>query len=79
MSDTIEVLAIRAFYLRGRVIEAGTVASVPASDAAQVVGTGRAEYVNPADRELASAASRAEDARQCPFGQGHSQSFARGY
>lgn len=79
MNDAIEVLAVRAFYMYGEVVAAGTVASLPAADAAVAVSTGRAQYVHPEERELAIAAARADDAKRCPDVPDRAESWVRRY
>lgn len=59
--DEIKIRATRAFYLRGQVVPAGAVVGADPVDAAAAVATGRAVYVNAADREVANAAVRRAD------------------
>ncbi len=58
---TIMIRATRAFYLHGLDVPAGVAVQADPVDAAAVVATGRAVYVDPADREVAAAAVRLAD------------------
>ena len=66
MNIEIKIRALRPFFLKGRAVVAGAVVSATPCDAWQVVGTRRAEYVNPDDSEIAKAAIQAAAAKASP-------------
>lgn len=79
-TSLITIRAVRALFLHGQVVPAGSVIEVDPCDAALACATGRAAYVDPEDRARAIEAQRRADELACPEPRGaRSPSWSRNW